>query len=108
MQFYATKHCHGQSKQYNQDRTQEQYQRLLQDLTFHQNKLYGYVNANAEVVVPVVFENVDWAKKAYQKYKDLPASTFTEVDIYRVRLHHTLRERTYELNSVIPNSDWDY
>lgn len=72
------------------------------------DKLYGYVNANAEVVVPVVFENVDWAKKAYQKYKDLPASTFTEVDVYRVRLHHTLRERTYELNSVIPNSDWDY
>lgn len=71
-------------------------------------KLYGYVNAQAEVVVPVVFENVDWAKKAYKEYKDLPAATFTEIDVYRLRLNHTLRERTYELNSIIPSSDWDY
>lgn len=72
------------------------------------SKLYGYVNAHAEIVVPIVFENVDWAKKTYKEYKELPAATFTEIDVYRVRLHHTLRERTYELNSIIPNSDWDY
>ena len=34
-------------------------------------KLYGYVNAHAEIVVPIVFENVDWAKKTYKEYKDL-------------------------------------
>lgn len=71
-------------------------------------KLYGYVNAHAKIVVPVVFENVDWAQKAYKAYKDVPAMMFTEIDVYRLRLHHTLRERTYKLNSIIPNSDWDY
>lgn len=71
-------------------------------------KLYGYVNAHAEVVVPVVFERIDWAYRAYLEYKDSPAATFTEIDVYRLRLNHTLRERTYKLNSVIPTSDWDY
>lgn len=70
--------------------------------------LWGYVNSNAEVVLPTIFTNKETAFNAYLYYRDLPVQEFSDIDIYRLPLWFSRRERTYKLDAVIPDNEWDY
>lgn len=70
--------------------------------------LWGYVNENAEIVLPAIFTDKQTAFNAYLYYRDLPVQEFSDIDIYRLPLWFSRRERTYKLDAVIPDNEWDY
>lgn len=70
--------------------------------------LWGYVNSNAEVVLPAIFTNKKTAFNAYLYYRDLPMPELSDIDIYRLPIWFSRRERTYKLDAVIPDNEWDY
>ena len=70
--------------------------------------LWGYVNSNAEVVLPAIFTNKKTAYNAYLYYRNLPVQEFSDIDIYRLPLWFSRRERTYKLDAVILDNEWDY
>ena len=70
--------------------------------------VYGYVDGKADIVVPFVFENDMSAYRAYKYYRDQPTSEFGELELYRMRLRFTVRERMYTLDAMVPENHWDY
>ena len=70
--------------------------------------VFGYVDGKADVVVPFVFNNTVSAERAYKYFRDLPTQEFGELELFRMLLRFSVRERTYKLDSIVPNNDWDY
>ena len=72
------------------------------------HKIYGYVNAHAEVVLPIIFQDESVARKMYSKYVNTPIKHFTEIDTHRLKLESSLISRKYEITTQIPKEDWGY
>ena len=70
--------------------------------------VYGYIDGNADIVVPFVFKNTISAERAYKHFRNLPTQEFGELELYRMLLRFSVRERTYTLDAIVPNNDWDY
>ncbi|MBQ7631473.1 MAG: WG repeat-containing protein, partial [Paludibacteraceae bacterium] len=70
--------------------------------------VYGYIDGKAEIVVPFVFNNTISAERAYKHFRNLPTQEFGELELYRMLLRFSVRERTYTLDAIVPNNDWDY
>lgn len=69
---------------------------------------YGYIDGFADEVLPFIFNEKSKANNAYLIYKDLPTVTFNELEKYRLVLYFSRRERTYQLDGIVPVNDWDY
>ena len=70
--------------------------------------VYGYIDGKADVVIPFVFKNEISAERAYKFYRNLPTQEFGELELYRMLLRFSVRERTYTLDAIVPDNDWDY
>lgn len=71
-------------------------------------KVYGYLNAYTEVVLPIIFDDAEFAYQIYTIYQDLPVQSFTEIDIHRLMLKSSLMTRKYDIDAQIPEEDWGY
>lgn len=69
---------------------------------------YGFIDGFGDVVIPFVFSDPEHAYKAYMLYRYEPTHNFTDLDLYRMLLRFTRRDRTYKLDSIVPEEDWDY
>ncbi len=70
--------------------------------------VYGFIDGKADEVVPFVFKNEVSSERAYKYYCNLPTQEFDELELYRMMLRFSIRERTYTLDAIIPNNEWDY
>ena len=69
---------------------------------------YGFIDGFGDVVIPFVFSDPEHAYQAYMLYRYEPTRTFSDLDLYRMLLRFTRRDRTYKLDSIVPEEDWDY
>lgn len=71
-------------------------------------KLYGYLDGLGNKAVPFMYTDVKQAAAAYLYYRDKPTPTFTDLEKFRDRLRFSRRSRTYKLNSIVEETEWDY
>lgn len=71
-------------------------------------KLYGYLDGFGNKTVPFMYTDVKQAAAAYLYYRDKPTPTFNDLEKFRDRLRFSRRSRTYKLNSIVAEMDWDY
>ncbi len=71
-------------------------------------KLYGYLDGYGNKVVPFMFTDVKQAAAAYFYYRDKPTQKFDDLEKFRARLRFSRRSRIYNLDSIVPETDWDY
>ncbi len=71
-------------------------------------KLYGYLDGYGNKVIPFMYTDVKQAAAAYLYYRNKPTPTFTDLEKFRDRLRFSRRSRTYKLNSIVAETDWDY
>lgn len=69
---------------------------------------FGCIDKEGTIIVPLELTNIDMVKVAYQILQNRDNKTWRPIDTHRLKLSFDAVNKSYKLNQLLDNENWEY